>query len=279
MGCEDSPGSGVLDFQKLGELNPLDLGRLTVLDRGQKWCGVVLETTFGKDVVRRLGEIAENLGIVIRFIQVSMVRAREPFAKAVAFLDFSNAIVTPEEALELVSKQEFVKKARIIYPSGTGVLSDDYFFPLVLGKERIVVFRRRTYESLFKGIRERFGTAGEVMLYYVGFNIGYQTYSDYADTVGSEKPEAILELAKTFLRTMGWGIVDIVEMNLDKGMAQIRVYESFECEIGRGSEATYGHFSRGLVAGFFTRLFDREVKVVETRCIAKGDPCCEFTIT
>ncbi|MEM3465870.1 MAG: V4R domain-containing protein [Candidatus Jordarchaeales archaeon] len=278
MAGRDSTGSEEAGFQVPGELNPLDLGRLTVLDRGQKWCGVVLETAFGKDVVRRLGEIAENLGIVIRFIQVSMVKAQEPSARAVAFLDFSNAIVTPKEALELVSKQEFVKKARIIYPSRTGVLSDDYFFPLVLGRERIVVFRRRTYESLFKGIRERFGTAGEVMLYYVGFNIGYQTYSDYADIVGSEKTEAIVELAKTFLRTMGWGIVDIVEMDLERGIAQVRVYESFECEIGRGSEAAYGHFSRGLVAGFFTRLFDREVKAVETMCIAKGDPFCEFTI-
>ncbi|MEM2929954.1 MAG: V4R domain-containing protein [Thermoproteota archaeon] len=278
MVSRDSTGSEEAGFQKPGGLNPLDLGRLTVLDRGQKWCGVVLETAFGKDVVRRLGEIAENLGIVIRFIQVSMVRAQEPFARAVAFLDFSNSVVTPQEALELVGKQEFVRSVRLILPSENGVLSDDYFFPLVVGGERVVIFRKRVYEALFKGIREKFGTAGEVMLYYVGFNIGYKTYSDYAGIAGPEKPEAAVELAKTFLRTMGWGVVDIVKMDLENREVQARVYESFECEIGRGGETAYGHFSRGLVAGFFTQVFGREVKAVETMCVAKGDPYCEFIV-
>ncbi|NHV99285.1 MAG: hypothetical protein HA496_06470 [Thaumarchaeota archaeon] len=45
-----------------------------------------------------------------------------------------------------------------------------------------------------------------------------------------------------------------------------------------GSEESYGHFSRGRAAGFFTRLLDRDVKTVETMCIAKGDSWCEFTI-
>ncbi len=278
MGSRVSTGSEEAGFQTLGGLNPLDLGRLTVLDRGQKWCGVVLETDFREGGVRRLGEIADNLGIVIRFIQVSMVRGQEPFARAVAFLDFSSSVVTPEEALELVSRQEFVRSVRLILPSGNRVLSDDYFFPLVVGGERVVIFRRRVYEALFKGIREKFGTAGEVMLYYVGFNIGYQAYSDYASIADSEKPEATLELARTFLRTMGWGIVEVVKMDLEKCEARVRVYDSFECEIGGGSEASYGHFSRGVVAGFFTRLLNRDVKAVETMCIAKGDPWCEFTI-
>ena len=43
------------------------------------------------------------------------------------------------------------------------------------------------------------------MLYYGGFNIGYQTYSDYANIVGSEKPEATVELAKTFPQNYGLG--------------------------------------------------------------------------
>lgn len=279
MGSRGSKGSEDSGLPQPGErLNPLNIGRLIVLDECDKWCGVVMEVNFRKDVVKRLGEIAENLGIVIRFIQVSMVKPKEPFARAVAFLDFSSAIVTPEEALELVSKQEFVRSVRLILPTGNRVLSDDYFFPLVVGRKRVVIFRRTVYEALFKGIRERFGTAGEVMLYYVGFNIGYQAYSDYVSTTGSDKPETLVELAKTFLRTMGWGVFEIVKMDLEKGEAQVRVYNGFECEIGGGGEASYGHFSRGLVAGFFTRLLDRDVKAVETMCIAKGDPWCEFTI-
>jgi hypothetical protein len=62
-----------------------------------------------------------------------------------------------------------------ILPDPNGILFDNYFFPLVVGKRRAVIFRRRVYESLFKGVREKFGTAGEAMLYYQGYAIGQRT--------------------------------------------------------------------------------------------------------
>lgn len=249
-----------------------------VLGEGQKWVGVALEMNIENGVVRRLAEIAEKAGIIIRFIQVSMVDPHATSLRAVVFLDFFKASITPEEALKRVKTQEFVKKAHPIYPSREGILSDDYFFPLIVANERAVIFRKIVYGALFRGLREKFGTAGEAMLYYQGFNLGYQACHDYANIAGSDKPKIIIELAKTFLRTMGWGIIEIVKMNLKKGEAQAHVYESFECEIGKGSKEPYGHFSRGLVAGFFTYIFGKEANAAETRCVAKGDPYCEFTI-
>ncbi|MEM2930764.1 MAG: V4R domain-containing protein [Thermoproteota archaeon] len=257
---------------------PLNLGRLMVLSRGQKWCGVVLETEVGKDVVRRLGELAENQGILIRFIQVSMVEDQEPFARAVAFLDFSNANVTPEEALKAVRKQEFVRRAYIIYPSPEGILYDDYFFPLVVGGQRALIFRRNVYGALVKGVRAKLGTAGEVTLYYQGLSIGYELYYSYAKTAGTGEPKVLIDLLKAYAKTLGWGEIEVVKTDLKTCEAQLRVYESCECEIGKGSEQPYSHIVRGILAGFFSLLFGREAKAIETMCIAKGDPYCEFTV-
>ncbi|MBO3808287.1 MAG: hypothetical protein FGF50_01645 [Candidatus Brockarchaeota archaeon] len=199
-------GSKDSGCQSQGEYQvPLNLGRLMVLSRGRKGCGVVLETEVRKDVVRRLGELAEEEGILIRFIQVSMVEDQEPFARAVAFLDFSKASVTPEEALKTVRKQEFVRKAHIIYPSPEGILFDDYFFPLSVGDERAVIFRRRVYEALFKGIREKLGTAGEVTLYYQGLSIGHQIYNSYAEAAGTDEPEVLVGLFKAYAKTLAGG--------------------------------------------------------------------------
>ncbi|MEM3648742.1 MAG: 4-vinyl reductase [Thermoproteota archaeon] len=258
--------------------NPLNLGRIVVLDVGQKWYGVVLETSIEKGVVRRLAEIAENAGIIIRFIQFSNVEPHDSLAKAIAFLDFSNTSITPEEALRLVRKQPFVRSAHLIVPNYEGLLFDNYFFPLVVGKKRAVIFRRRVYESLFKGIREKFGTAGEAMLYYQGFAVGCRTCQAYKEETGIEDPEALVGLGKAYFRTSGWGIMDIVSLNVEKGEARIRIYESFECETGKDSETPYGHFTRGVLAGFFTSIFQKEAKAVETKCIARGDPYCEYTI-
>ena len=87
----------------------------------------------------------------IRFIQVSMEEADEPFVNAIAFLDISDSRITPEEALELVKKQEFIREARLIKPSTEGFICDDYFFPLTVGNERSIIFRKTVYEALFKG--------------------------------------------------------------------------------------------------------------------------------
>ncbi|HDI12443.1 MAG TPA: hypothetical protein ENF63_02490 [Candidatus Bathyarchaeota archaeon] len=38
-------------------------------------------------------------------------------------------------------------------------------------------------------------------------------------------------------------------------------------------------FYRGAIAGVFTWFFENEVKVEETKCIAKGDPYYEFYIS
>jgi predicted hydrocarbon binding protein len=258
--------------------SPLDLGRIVVLNAGQKWYGLVLETSFEKSVVRRLGEIAENAGIIIRFIQVSMAEPSEKLAKTIAFLDFSETSINPEEALRLVRKQPFVKNAHLITPNSVGILYDDHFFPLVVGGRRAVIFRGRVYDSLFKGIREKFGTAGEAMLYYQGFAIGQRTCQAHKEDIGSEDPKELVGLAKAYFRTVGWGMMDVVKMSLEAGEAQIRIYQSFECETGKGSETPYGHFIRGILAGFFTEIFQREAKAVETKCIATGDPYCEYTV-
>jgi len=187
--------------------NPLDLGRLVVLDAGQKWYGLVLETGFEKSVVRRLAEIAENVGSIIRFIKVSMAEPSEQLAKPIHFMDFSNTSITPEEILRIVRKERFVKNAHLLTPNSIGILYDDHFFPLVISGRRAVIFRRRVYENLFNGIREKFGTAGEAMLYYQGYAIGQRMCQAYMEDHGLKDPTELAELLMIDAKTLGWGIL------------------------------------------------------------------------
>ncbi len=78
----------------VGYLNPLNLGRLFLIGSSRMY-DVALETDVEKGVVRRLAEIADNAGAVIRFIQVSLDGAA-PSARAIAFLDFSDSDVPPK---------------------------------------------------------------------------------------------------------------------------------------------------------------------------------------
>lgn len=257
---------------------PLNIGRIMLFDRNQKIYGLVIESTVGKGIMRRLSEIAESLNIVTRYIQFSMEELNKQTVNAIVFLDFSNSRTSPEEALELVRRQPFVISAQIIKPHGNAMVSDNYFFPLIVANERAVIFRKSVYSSLFKGIREKFGSAGEAMLYYQGFTIGFEIYQEYKEIAGSQKLEDLIEVAKAINMTLGWGIADKIRVDVKRGMAKLRIYDSFECENGKNHGKPYSQFYRGAIAGIFAHFFGKEVKVQEVKCIAKSDPYCEFIV-
>jgi len=258
---------------------PLNIGRVMVFNENQKIYGLAIESKVEEGNLRKLAELADSLGIVIRYIQFSMEETRKPTVNAVAFLDFSNSKATPEEALEILTNSyNFVKSAKIIKPQGKGVIFDDYFFPLIAAGERAVIFRKSVYEALFKGVREKFGTAGEAVLYYQGFSIGTEIYNHYVKIAGSKRVEDLTEVAKAINMTLGWGVIEGVNVDVERGYAKLRIYQSFECELGRYKGKPQSQFYRGAIAGIFAHFFGRDVKVEETKCIAKGDPYCEFEI-
>ena len=258
---------------------PLNIGRVMLAKKGQKIYGVVIEAQVERSALRKLSTLADDLGIVVRYIQFSMEELNKPALTAIAFLDFSDAKVSVEEALKLVKSQSFVIDAKPIKPNRNGIIYDNYFFPLVIAEnQRVVIFRKLIYEALFNGVRKKFGSAGDAMLYYQGFTVGVEAYDEHVRAADSEKPEDLIEAAKAINMTLGWGIIDDVRVDVKRGKAQLRIYQSFECELGKGSEKPYSQFYRGAVAGLFARFFGKDVKVDEVKCIAKGDPYCEFLI-
>ncbi|MEM2546891.1 MAG: V4R domain-containing protein [Candidatus Bathyarchaeia archaeon] len=258
---------------------PLDVGRVMIFDENQKMYGLAIEAKVEKGNLRKLAEVAESLDITIRYIQFSMNEAHKSTVNAIAFLDFSKSKATPEEALEIIlNSHNFVKNAKIIKPHGGGIVFDNHFFPLIAANERAVIFRKSVYEALFNGVREKFGSAGEAMLYYQGFSIGFEIYDTYREIAKSDAIEDLVEVAKAINMTLGWGIIDHVDIDLQRKSANLRVYQNFECELGVGKGKPYSQFYRGAVAGIYTRFFGKDVKVKEKKCIAKGDQFCEFTV-
>ncbi|MEM3730616.1 MAG: V4R domain-containing protein [Candidatus Bathyarchaeia archaeon] len=258
--------------------NPLDVGRIYFSEKGEKVYGLIVESVIRTGVLRELGEIAEKLGITVRYLQYSMPKAREDVTKGIAFLDFTNSKIQPEDALELLKTESFVKYAKLIKPVINGIVSDNYFFPLVISGERVVIFRQSVYEALFDGIKKEFGSAGEAMLYYQGFNVGLKIYDTYAKIASSEDVEKLSEVARAINMTLGWGIIEVEDINVKKGTADIIVYHNFECANVKKSGKPNSHFVRGAAAGIFTRFIGKVAKAEEICCLAKGDPYCKFRV-
>ena len=58
----------------------------------------------------------------------------------------------------------------------------------------------------------------------------------------------------------------------------LRLYDSIECKIFRGSGRPVSQFIRGHISGLLTKILGKDVRAVETKCIAKGDLYCEFSV-
>ena len=218
-----------------------------------------------------LFKVADNLEIKICSIQFSKIRNEARCIPVIVSLDFSDSRITPREALKIMRRKLDVRKARLINANMEWFLRNE-FFSRIIGDDRAIIFSRRVYEALLKGMREKFGSAGEAILYYEGFQIGYETCKNYVSI------EHLIEDIKFLHKIMGWATIQEMRIDLERKRAKIRVARNFERELYRRSNRPYSYFYRGILAGLFSRIFNEEVRARETKCIAKGDPYCEFEI-
>lgn len=190
------------------------------------------------------------------------------------FLDFSRSEASPTEVKEAIIKNIDNINIYLIEPILPGITVDRVHFPLLFLNERAVIFRESALKGWIVDVREKFGTGGEALLYHIGFNMGYEIYESYSrEDVRKYKRWTILCL---MLYTAGFA--EKMRVNVSENSVNVKVWNNIECSMGRQSKKPYGQLLRGIIGGFATEYFDRKVKVIENRCIAIGDPYCEFLV-
>lgn len=76
----------------------------------------------------------------------------------------------------------------------------------------------------------------------------------------------------------GYGKIQIVDYD-EKNMRGIaRIYNSAICSELKPSTKATGHMFRGMTAAVAEAAYNAEGDCIETKCIAKGDPYCEFIV-
>lgn len=264
------------DFKEIVmPLNPLNIGRFMIMKNREVYC-IVMKVQFVKDLFQKMTEITNKDNAVILSGVFSLDDSDSNIVNALAFVDFTNSSVKPREIMEHLRQISPFKDVQILTPTPSGFVYDSFFYPLKVGNERAIIFRKSSYEALFSGIRKEFGSAGEAFLYYMGMENGSKLFEDYRQIGGSEDPKTVAGIASAFAFTMGWGVFKLQEIEFEKKIVKIRIYDNFECIAGKGGGKPYSHFLRGIVAGLFLHCFKTAGIVEETKCIAQGDPFCEF---
>ncbi|MEM1944900.1 MAG: V4R domain-containing protein, partial [Nitrososphaerota archaeon] len=130
------------------------------------------------------------------------------------------------------------------------------------------------YKALFEGVRERFGSASEAFLYYLGLNAGRSLYRNIVGLgMGGDLPTSVRLLALVH----GRALFEFTEFSPDVRWAVIRSYWTFECTIAKTRGTPHSAFYRGFLERILSEAWG-QVHVTERRCIAAGDDFCEFYI-
>ena len=194
------------------------------------------------------------------------------------FLDITSLDTSPESLYESLKKVPIFKRVELIKPVIDGLIMDTCSFPQFLAEERAVVFRRANYEAWIRKMREKYGDAFNAILYHIGFEAGQNAYKHLSRKYDTSDRN-LLKIASEFAKVLGYGVFDVDKFSSREAI--VKVYGSFECELFGNSGEPEGHLVRGMIAGFVAAIWNVEmddVEARETRCIAKGDPYCEFHI-
>ncbi len=191
-------------------------------------------------------------------------------------VDFTGKRVSPEQIAKSLNLETVVKQVVFYGKQLPNMIVDEKHFPLMVMGERAIIFRETTYKGLILGLRKQLGAAGEALLYHIGLNNGKGTWAALKNLTGG-KVELLPQYLKYWMIVVGASVVKEIIIDMEKKRALVRVENNYECELGRGVGKPFSNFHRGIFAGIFSELLGSETSV-ETKCIAAGDPYCEFVI-
>ncbi len=163
-----------------------------------------------------------------------------------------------------------------------GVIVDALHHPLMMGKDRAVLFRLDTIVSMLSRPREIFGAEGalgKILLHQMGRAGGQSSLKAFSETFGKSRTKEQLSNIMNMYAAGGWGVFKLMEVDFDRGVAVVQAFDNFECITHRGERGeSYSQYVRGDLAGMFSEEFDMRVDAVETHCVVQGAPFCRFEI-
>jgi predicted hydrocarbon binding protein len=197
------------------------------------------------------------------------------------FADLSQSDASTVQLAQELEALPCVMKVRT-HDGVNGVVVDGLHHPLMWGKNRAVMFGLDSIISVFSRPREMFGTEGpvaKVILHEMGRAAGQSSIRTISEAIGKGRISEQLYNIMNLYAASGWGIFRLMNVDFDRGVAVVQVFDNFGCAGHRGeSKQPYSQFVRGHLAGLFSGVFDRRVIAVETHCIAQGVKFCQFEI-
>ncbi len=118
------------------------------------------------------------------------------------------------------------------------------------------------------------------VLYEAAYKYGYEDAKQYLDYVSKSLKQPEADFNDIFYASLGWGVWQTISIDLENARLHLRNWnradvKKFKEIYGKQDECVC-FVLQGFNAGICTTLFQRKMRTIEVKCVAKGDDYCEF---
>ena len=153
----------------------------------------------------------------------------------------------------------------------TGVIKDK-----VTGERCVIVMQIRMQDILSR-LSEIFQSGASVIIFEASKAAGEQFAKEAPETAKADIQQLLNITVQRFTEA-GLGKIEVTEANLEKGEVKFRIWNNFFAEIKNKEEETYCNCIEGFVSGMYEHVMKKTPNIKKTKCIADGDPYCEWHI-
>ena len=257
---------------------PREIGVLQVPKKGEKLAGVYMllkRERAGLETVLK-GLFGANVGVR----SVEMYERDDADGWVIsAFLDMSKSPYGASGLENFLKRLDCVDELAI--SEHTPILHQTSLFPIMNRNERVILQSVKRIQHVRDQLERILTSSGVSVIFY---NMGLENGRGLHKMLVQEFRANLLtiqqraNLLKDHLVASGMGILDLTDLDLEERSGIVKLYEGYECDGVRKDRPTC-HASRGILAGYFGNEWAMDnVKAVELRCRAIGDPHCEFAV-
>jgi len=216
-----------------------------------------------------------NINILSSIIDAPLDSAK---AKMISFIECGKVKTPIDEVTSKLRGLDVVLDVEMVKPQHPNLIINDLMYPITFMGVRGILIHIAGLGEVLKYLYSKFGSSAKVLMYYAGYGSIKGMVKGLKRATGL-RDERLLDICLKMFKAVGFGDFKITYYNLNPIYVVVEAYDLFECTPFKNKlKEPNSQVFRGILAGIVEEITGKRVTSVEEKCIAKGDPYCQFTI-
>ena len=242
-------------------------------------CGIIIDGKEILNIMHKILNVLRQSNIDIKFLTCLV---NNDSSLVIMVCDATNTNINIGKVSKIIKSLGKNLNVEIVRPRLPGLLAFPKLNLLMYSGERAVIYSSEQLYSVIVSAVEKFGIQGKAMMWHVWSQVGRYAYR-FHKKLRRANNKLALEDQLLFGTSLGWWKkAEIVDYKDSSKTLKIRLWDNWECweakRVYKKTSLPQSHIVRGYLSGMVSEHFNVEMSASETRCIAMGDPYCEFIL-